>query len=277
MIVRFEPFQTVISVGFWTALAKVKLESVKLSRVPYPVHGCWYAAVQDGAVPPRFFLDERSFDAHGDGHWEEGRVLFVESEGEFRALDLKTCLGPFGGQFVFVMIVLADLKRHNFKYYMAYPIDNARQVMCDRWEPVGASQEAVEDACARPIPDMILGWPIRRLLSRTLAAQISVSRGPKSYKLSLRYSPTSQFVEGWEKDGHGKVHFKVIDLAPLMDPKKLAREASDLNLKLIKWQLVPDLDLDEIQSLKVLICGAGTLGCNVLRLLLVCNGHLIYA
>ena len=42
----------------------------------------------------------------------------------------------------------------------------------------------------------------------------------------------------------------------------------DMNLKLVRWRLVPTLKLATFSELRVLILGAGTLGCNLARSLL---------
>ena len=58
---------------------------------------------------------------------------------------------------------------------------------------------------------------------------------------------------------------KELDLKSFMDDKELAREAVDLNIKLMKWRLLPNLDIEKIKSKKCLLFGAGTLGCQLSR------------
>ena len=59
-----------------------------------------------------------------------------------------------------------------------------------------------------------------------------------------------------------------ITLKDQMDPKVIAEEAVDLNLKLMKWRMVPGLNLEIFKQTKVLLLGSGSLGCQVARNLL---------
>ena len=95
-------------------------------------------------------------------------------------------------------------------------------------------------------------------------------------------------VTGWERNISGKVTSKIANLGEYMDPQRyalweidfsllaltrtcrLADQAVDLNLKLIKWRIAPGLDLDSIKDTKCLLLGAGTLGSYVARNLMVC-------
>ena len=74
-------------------------------------------------------------------------------------------------------------------------------------------------------------------------------------------------VVGWERNG-GKLMGRLANLTEYMDPAKLADQSVDLNLKLMKWRISPNLDLDKIKGTKCLLLGAGTLGSYVARNLL---------
>jgi len=74
-------------------------------------------------------------------------------------------------------------------------------------------------------------------------------------------------VVGWELNARNKPGPRSVNLQPLLDARHLAVQAADLNLKLMKWRMIPDLQLEKLQSQRVLLIGAGTLGCNVARVL----------
>jgi ubiquitin-like modifier-activating enzyme ATG7 len=143
------------------------------------------------------------------------------------------------------------------------------------------------------------GWPLRNLLVllrhrwRLNEAQILCYRDthirrdqPNSIILQLESDPVSDDlttsddsiarpktpklpkVTGWERTEAGKLTSRNVDLSEYMDERKLADQAVDLNLKLIKWRIAPNIDLDVIKNCKCLLLGAGTLGTYVSRTLM---------
>lgn len=94
--------------------------------------------------------------------------------------------------------------------------------------------------------------------------------------LSLKLVDLSNFVStnsappvvGFEKDLQGANKPKFMNMSSNMDSKQLAENASDLNLKLMRWRTLPSLSLEKVSSTRCLIVGAGTLGCNIARALL---------
>lgn len=75
-------------------------------------------------------------------------------------------------------------------------------------------------------------------------------------------------VVGWESNRQGKPAPQQVDLSSLMDPVRLAESSVDLNLKLMRWRLLPALDVPMLAQTRCLLLGAGTLGCGVARCLL---------
>lgn len=138
------------------------------------------------------------------------------------------------------------------------------------------------------------GWPLRNLLAlmayhyRDLLPGMSVlcwrdgtRDGQRSVGRSLLFTIKSAVFDadgpprcvGWEKNERGKMGPRVVNLSAMMDPKRLAESAVDLNLKLMKWRLLPEINLGVCHSAKCLLFGAGTLGCNVARGLMVFHMH----
>ncbi|KAJ9500887.1 Autophagy protein 7 [Exophiala xenobiotica] len=77
--------------------------------------------------------------------------------------------------------------------------------------------------------------------------------------------PPMPKVVGWERNAANKLSGRMADLTEYMDPKKLADSSVDLNLKLMKWRISPNLNLEKIKGTKCLLLGAGTLGSYVSR------------
>ncbi|GAA5903726.1 hypothetical protein JCM6882_003397 [Rhodosporidiobolus microsporus] len=133
------------------------------------------------------------------------------------------------------------------------------------------------------------GWPIRNILLYLFASPSAQSLSPPltSVRLTslregsaltavLRLKEGAEAASkdnrpatvGWEKNEKGKLGPRMADLGPLMDPTRLADQAVDLNLQLMRWRILPSLDLDKVKHTKCLLLGAGTLGCYVARTLM---------
>ena len=133
------------------------------------------------------------------------------------------------------------------------------------------------------------GWPLRNVLAYIRARYLK--EGPASVRvLSWRDTepprdgiswksrfgvvespaqvPGKPSAVGWEKNTSGKLGARMADLAPMLDPRRLAEQAVDLNLKLMRWRILPALDLERVAGTRCLLLGAGTLGCYVSRVLL---------
>ncbi|GFS23194.1 ubiquitin-like modifier-activating enzyme ATG7 [Elysia marginata] len=136
------------------------------------------------------------------------------------------------------------------------------------------------------------GWPVRNLVSflsyrynshlksvTVLCIRDRTQDSVRDFGNSLVFSVELAHQEesalagtpecvGWEKNERQKMGPRMVNLISSMDPTRLAESAVDLNLKLMRWRLLPDLQLEKIAATKCLVLGSGTLGCNVARLLM---------
>ncbi|WOH11929.1 hypothetical protein DCAR_0831425 [Daucus carota subsp. sativus] len=130
-----------------------------------------------------------------------------------------------------------------------WPLRNFIAFICSRW-----NLQKIRFFCYREHRGFAdLG------LSLVGEALISVSQEWKLHK----HIPKAV---GWEVNKGKKT--RCITLANSMDPIKLAVSAAELNLKLMRWRALPSLDLHMLSATKCLLLGAGTLGCQVARMLM---------
>ncbi|CAI6002106.1 unnamed protein product [Closterium sp. NIES-64] len=106
------------------------------------------------------------------------------------------------------------------------------------------------------------------LLYLPLYASLPGHVSPPDWLNPITAPATCPSATGWELNTKGRTGVRCADLAPLMDPTRLADEAASLNLKLMRWRVLPQLQLERLNATKCLLLGAGTLGCQVARSLL---------
>ncbi|KAG8677307.1 Autophagy protein 7 [Fusarium poae] len=129
------------------------------------------------------------------------------------------------------------------------------------------------------------GWPLRNFLIlirhrfRLTKTKVICYRDTwakrheaKSLILPIEMDPVENLditempkVTGWARSSNGKLQAQQVNLGEYMDPARLADSSVDLNLKLMKWRIAPNLNLETIKNTKCLLLGAGTLGSYVSR------------
>ncbi|EED23605.1 autophagy ubiquitin-activating enzyme ApgG, putative [Talaromyces stipitatus ATCC 10500] len=107
--------------------------------------------------------------------------------------------------------------------------------------------------------------PSKRELGRSLAVMLQLDTTQESKAANDLAFGEMPKITGWERNSSGKLAGRISDLTAYMDPRRLADQAVDLNLKLIKWRISPGLDLDKVKATSCLLLGAGTLGSYVAR------------
>lgn len=202
----------------------------------------------------------------------------------------------------FYMFSYSDLKKYKFFYWMAIPtlqsswtvIESEEQdllkyaqrdigspfvqvkdeTILDKFQPAKSGKFIYVDTCLSEdkSPSILIKnylYYLAYLGFETI--DLLIYRKSDSYQLKLKlnsFNRENPVTTGWERNSQGKLSPKLADLGSLIDPHQLATQAVDLNLKLMKWRIAPDINLDIIKNQRVLLLGAGTLGSYVSRALL---------
>mmetsp|Transcript_64287 Transcript_64287/g.135055 ORF Transcript_64287/g.135055 Transcript_64287/m.135055 type:complete len:685 (-) Transcript_64287:65-2119(-) len=93
---------------------------------------------------------------------------------------------------------------------------------------------------------------------RSVVFSVEVTKEGAEACLASSPPPEETRKGGWSKIQH-------FDLTAFLDKKRIAADAVDLNVKLMKWRLLPELKPERMKELRVLMLGSGTLGCSVAR------------
>ena len=294
-----------ISTLFWKTLASKKLNEFRKGRVNLTIKA-FYAP--NSHKTAQLFFSAESFEtqitcvAELGSNFQalEGKLILCDTMEEFKALDrpaeaLKIAeynskCQDFAEIANFVIFAFADVKKFKFYHQIAYPVQLFTEEQIT-WSELDEkddfpkiSSSAFDGHCVSFIDNSIVksvpGWPLRSIL-----ANLSQKHPGKEYKVLCRRSQEDfafkvklpernrlSGLTGWEissSDPSKIAPVRVTDISSLTDPIQLAKQAGELNLKLMKWRLVPDLDLEIVSKTSCLLVGSGTLGCNILRILLV--------
>ena len=177
-------------------------------------------------------------------------MFVIQDDGnklEVKRLNQFSELAATGAKLLFGFCDPCTLRMHP-----GWPLRNLLALIAHHWR--NCIQDTVEVVCLR---DRTKDG--RRTISHSIVLNLQI---PEILPNTL-----PKFV-GWEKNEKQKSGPRMVDLSASMDPRRLADSAVDLNLKLMRWRLLPELNLEKISGTRCLLLGAGTLGCNVARCLL---------
>ncbi|KAK1901324.1 Ubiquitin-like modifier-activating enzyme ATG7 [Dissostichus eleginoides] len=179
-------------------------------------------------------------------------------------------------------------------FLMKYTEDTVQMAALSDWDTFFTDTKKVTVGVYDPCTlSQHPGWPLRNLLvllayqwgskldtvevlcfrDRTLQGSRSIQHSV-IFQIKLPELPLNSACPksvGWEKNPKGAMGPRMVNLSECMDPKRLAESSVDLNLKLMRWRLVPTLDLDKVVSTKALM------GWGVRHITFVDNANISYS
>uniref|UniRef100_A0A2C9JTV4 Ubiquitin-like modifier-activating enzyme ATG7 n=1 Tax=Biomphalaria glabrata TaxID=6526 RepID=A0A2C9JTV4_BIOGL len=293
--IQFAPFSSVVDPGFWHKLTEKKLNEYGLDDSERLIHGFFSDGnyhLFEGICSTLTFADLKKYHFY---YWfafpalkfPERSTLTEEPamlENIYSPEKLTSLISAYHSfqtdrpNYATCFLIQED--GDNFTFYEFAQLD----VLISK-------RNVIVGVCDPSSLDSYPGWPVRNLISfltykytgvvksiKVLCVRNRTHDGVKHFGKSVLLTVDIPALNkniadvpecvGWEKNERQKLGPRMVNLSNTMDPVRLAESAVDLNLKLMRWRLLPDLQLEKIASTKCLILGSGTLGCNVARLLM---------
>lgn len=275
-----------ISNLFWKSLAEIKLDEIGKGSCRRKLWAFYQVGSSEIRLTAESLLAEepKSVAELGNNFYcLPGQLMLADSIEEFKALDRASEAQKLAQDNsttketnFFLLFAFADVKRYRFYHQIAYPVLVLKEqfkVVHEEMKKSTLSQTySISADTIKFVDSLNNAWPLRQLLTKQQFARKQVTIVTPKRTLTVQVPALeSSGISGWERsreDPKKVAPIKCTDLAGLFDSKQLARQAAELNLKLMKWRLVPDLDLEIISKTKCLLIGSGTLGCNIARVLL---------
>ena len=274
----------VISPAFWKGIAAWKLDTVK--TVPKATRDiyAYYSLGREG-IASRLRIDETSFQLSENYHIKGKIELYdtiesfqdinVNARYEEACTELLASLNALSDDtisnerlFPFTMLAHCDLKRHVYRYHFLlptlYPSDGSIRMIPSEHIQVRETLKVIDDNIymADPSPPMKLSWLARNTISVLFLQgkseiRLFSCRQHSTTLIAFTPTPSSQLQSlPYEASRLSKT----VDLSAMLDPIQLSREASELNLRLMKWRIVPELDLGRHLPVQVPVDRRGYVG-----------------
>ncbi|XP_072929053.1 ubiquitin-like modifier-activating enzyme ATG7 [Hemitrygon akajei] len=304
---QFAPFASALDAGFWHELTRRKLNDYRLDESPRNIRGYYYndlgsyknlaEQLRDPSLLSTFLLltyaDLKKYHFY---YWFAFPALcFAEAipiiqpavslADKFSTSQIQTLQEAYDE-------LCQKEETTAIPYFLAkYTEDSVSLTSLRNWNEFFKGQTKVTVGVYDPCTlTQYPGWPLRNLLIliaynwgsfldslEVLCFRDRTMQGVRDIRHSIVFeiklpqlAPVTGCPKcvGWEKNPKGSLGPRMVNLSECMDPKRLAESSVDLNLKLMRWRLVPSLDLESVVNTRCLLLGAGTLGCNVARTLM---------
>ncbi|KAJ8932784.1 hypothetical protein NQ314_014488 [Rhamnusium bicolor] len=277
-----------INPSFWNKFTELKLNLDKLDETQHSIWGYFSIILANKeCTVPVLEVDSTSFNQKFNGQNiylpfhgkllnkntiekfkdcnkmdiinEEGKLLYQRIRNGCVLLDpsLLNC---------FLVLSFADLKKYHYYYWFAFPVP--KDVVIEKnysrliTEVFSKNEVNGEYDFLQGKNTSFIAFTLSRNGSSITCQQSII------YSLKLPQQEANDIWVGWEKNEREKMGPRLSNLKNTLDPYVIAENSVDLNLKLMKWRVLPDIDLEKIKSTKCLLLGSGTLGCSVARALL---------